>query len=325
MDGLILVVAATDGVMSQTQEHLWLAKYNGVKQVIVFINKVDAVEKEIVDLVEIEVRDLLRQAGFDSQNVPVIRGSALCALKDESKEIGIDSIAKLVETIDSHISIEKRDTNSPFIMNICNVLVAKGRGTVATGFVVQGKLKSGDECEIIGYNKCVTSTIHGAETFQKTLKVAQAGDQIGVLLQGVKSDEIRRGMVMAKPGTVQPIDQVEANFYIFRKDEVGRERPITSATPLYLFSRTWDCDARICVPKNEMITPGNNATLTIKLMKPMVLQQGQRFTVRDNKGIIGTGVVTKVKDPLTRDERLDLFVQKKLRAKKLERRYAQVQ
>jgi len=268
------------------------------------------------DLVEIEIRELMTEMGFDGDNVPVIKGSALCALEDKSPEIGSQAILKLLEEVDKYIPTPERDLDKPFLMPIEHVYSIQGRGTVVSGLLERGTLKKGNECEFIGYNKTVKSTITGVEMFHQILDQAEAGDQLGALVRGVKRDEIRRGMIMCKPGSVKAVDQVEAQVYILKKEEGGRDRPFTSFVQMQLFSKTWDCAAQVLVPGGNMIMPGADAKLLLKLIKPMVLEQGQRFTVRDGSKTLGTGVVTKILPALSPDERIDLQLGKKGREKK---------
>lgn len=258
MDGAILVVAATDGAMPQTREHLLLAKQIGVKHIVVYINKVDAADAEMTDLVEMEIRELMSEMGFDGDNVPVIRGSALCALEGKSPEIGADSILKLLDHVDTAIPVAERELDKPFLMSIEHVYSIQGRGTVVSGLLERGVVKKGNECEFVGYNKTIKSTVTGIEMFHQILEQAQAGDQLGALVRGVKRDEIRRGMVMCKPGSIKPCDNVEAQVYILKKEEGGRERPFTTFKQLQLFSKTWDCAAQVHVPGDSMVMPGSD-------------------------------------------------------------------
>lgn len=260
MDGAILVVAATDGAMPQTREHLLLAKQIGVKHIVVFINKVDAADKEMSELVEMEIRELMSEMGFDGDNVPVILGSALCALEGKSPEIGEQAVTKLLDAIDKYIPTPEREMDKPFMLAVEHVYSIQGRGTVVSGLLERGTLKKGSECEFVGYNKTVKSTITGIEMFHQILEEAQAGDQLGALVRGVKRDDVRRGMVMVKPGSVKPQDHVKAQVYILKKDEGGREKPFTSFIQLHLFSKTWDCSAQVLVPNNNMVMPGSDST-----------------------------------------------------------------
>jgi len=316
MDGAILVVAATDGAMPQTREHLLLSKQIGISHIVVFINKVDAADQEMVDLVEMEIRELMTEMGYDGDNVPVVKGSALCALDGKSPEIGSDAVLKLLEEVDKHIPTPVRDLDKPFLLPVENVYSIPGRGTVVTGRLERGIVKKGNECEFVGYNKTIKSTVTGVEMFHKILDEAQAGDQLGALVRGVKRDDIKRGMVMCKPGSVTANDQVEAQVYILNKEEGGRIKPFTSFFQLQMFSRTWDCAAQVIIPDKEMIMPGEDSKLQLKLIRPMVLEQGQRFTLRDGSLTLGTGVVTKVLPKLTEEERMSLTEGKKAREKK---------
>ncbi|CRK90248.1 CLUMA_CG003959, isoform A [Clunio marinus] len=316
MDGAILVVAATDGAMPQTREHLLLAKQIGINHIVVFINKVDAADQEMVDLVEMEMRELMTEMGYDGDEAPFVKGSALCALEGKSPEIGSDAIIKLLAEIDRYVPTPVRDLDKPFMLPVESVYSIPGRGTVVTGRLERGVLKKGTECEFVGYNKVIKSTVTGVEMFRQTLEEAQAGDQLGALVRGVKRDEIKRGMVMAKPGTVKANDQIEAQVYILSKEEGGRHKPFTSFVQLQMFSKTWDCATQVIIPNKEMVMPGEDTALKLKLMRPMVLEKGQRFTLRDGNITLGTGVVTNILTPLTEKERIELTEGKKAREKK---------
>ncbi|XP_018561916.1 uncharacterized protein LOC108904031 [Anoplophora glabripennis] len=316
MDGAIMVVAATDGVMPQTREHLLLAKQIGVKHLVVFINKVDAADKEMVELVEMEVRELLSEMGFDGDNIPIICGSALCALEGKNPEIGRDAILKLLQEVDNYIPTPVRELDKPFLLPVEHTYSIAGRGTVVTGRLERGVLKKGAECEFVGYNKVLKSTVTGVEMFHQILEEAQAGDQLGALVRGLKRDDVKRGMVMAKPGTVKSYDQVESQVYILSKEEGGRPKPFTSYIQLQMFCRTWDCPAQVIVPDKEMVMPGEDSKLILKMLRPMVLEEGQRFTLRDGSQTLGTGVVTKTLPMLTEQERQSLTEGKKAREKK---------
>lgn len=315
MDGAILVVAATDGAMPQTREHLLLAKQIGVKHVIVYINKVDVADGEMVDLVEMEIRELMTEMGFDGDNLPVIRGSALSALEGKNPEIGSDSIMNLLKEVDNYIPTPERSLDKPFYMAVEHVYSIPNRGTVVSGLLEQGIIKKGNDAEIVGYNKTVKSTVSGIEMFHQLLDQAQAGDQLGVLIRGVKRDDVRRGMILCKPGTHKMNDHVEAQVYILKKDEGGRAKPFASFANMNLFSKTWDCMTQILVPEGSIVMPGTHAKLTLKLIKPMVFDQGQRFTIRDGKQTVGTGVVTNINVSLTEDERMEILGGKKAREK----------
>ncbi|KAG5673678.1 hypothetical protein PVAND_003704 [Polypedilum vanderplanki] len=316
MDGAILVVAATDGAMPQTREHLLLAKQIGVNDIVVFINKVDAADAEMVELVEMEIRELMTEMGYDGDKVPIIKGSALCALEEKNPDIGQKAILELLDTVDKTIPTPVRELDKPFLLPVENVYSIQGRGTVVSGRLERGVLKKGAECEFVGYNKVLKSTVTGVEMFHQILEEAQAGDQLGALVRGVKRDDIKRGMVMCKPGSCKAIDQVEAQVYILSKEEGGRTKPFTSFFQLQMFSRTWDCAAVCIIPGKEMCMPGEDTSLQLKLFRPMVLEQGQRFTLRDGKITLGTGVVTKILPPLSEIERQELTEGKKGREKK---------
>lgn len=316
MDGAILVVAATDGAMPQTREHLLLAKQIGISHIVIFINKVDAADQEMVELVEMEIRELMSEMGYDGDNVPVIKGSALSALEGKNPEIGSKAILELMAEIDRFIPTPVRELDKPFLLPVENVYSIPGRGTVVTGRLERGVVKKGMECEFIGYNKVIKSTVTGVEMFHQILDEAHAGDQLGALVRGVKRDDIKRGMMMCKPGSVKAHDAFEAQVYILNKDEGGRHKPFTSFIQLQMFSRTWDCATQVQIPDKEMIMPGEDAKLNLKLMRPMVLEHGQRFTLRDGNITLGTGVVTKVLPLLTETDRLALTEGKKARDKK---------
>ncbi|XP_077300035.1 elongation factor Tu-like [Arctopsyche grandis] len=319
MDGAILVVAATDGAMPQTKEHLILAKQIGIKHIIIFINKVDAADSEMIELVEMEIRELLTEMGYDGDNIPIVKGSALCALEGKKPEIGSEAVMKLLEQIDKHIPDPVRDLDKPFLLPIESVYSIPGRGTVVTGRLERGVIKKGYEAEFVGYSKTFKATITGIEMFHKILEEAQAGDQLGALIRGVKRDDIKRGMVLAKPGSVTAQDNIEAQVYILNKDEGGREKPFTTFFQLQMFSKTWDCPAQVLLTNKEMVMPGEDATITLKLFKPMVMEQGQRFTLRCGATTLGTGVVTKVLPRLNDNDRLNLTEGKKAREKALKR------
>lgn len=260
MDGAILVVAATDGAMPQTREHLLLAKQIGVNHIVVFINKVDAADQEMVELVEMEIRELMTEMGYDGDNVPVIKGSALCALEGKSDEIGAKAITELLAQVDKTIPTPVRELDKPFLMPVENVYSIPGRGTVVTGRLERGVLKKGTECEFVGFKQIIKSTVTGVEMFHQILDEAQAGDQLGALVRGIKRDEIKRGMVMCKPGSCKAIDHLKAQVYILSKDEGGRNKPFTSFIQFQMFSRTWDCSTQIIIPGKEMAMPGEDTS-----------------------------------------------------------------
>lgn len=318
MDGAILVVAATDGAMPQTREHLLLAKQIGISHIVVFINKVDAADQEMVDLVEMEIRELMTEMGYDGDNVPFVKGSALSALEGKNPEIGEKAIMELMAAIDSYVPTPVRELEKPFLLPVESVYSIPGRGTVVTGRLERGALKKGAECEFVGYNKVIKSTVTGVEMFHQILEEAQAGDQLGALVRGVKRDDIKRGMVMCKPGTVKANDHVEAQVYVLSKEEGGRTKPFTSYFQLQMYSRTWDCAAQVTIPNKDMVMPGEDTPLILKMIRPMVIEQGQRFTLRDGITTLGTGVVTKVLQAMTEKERMELTEGKKARQKRAE-------
>jgi len=303
MDGAILVVAATDGVMPQTREHLLLSKQIGVQHIVIFINKVDAADAEMVELVEMEIRELLTEMGYNGDEVPVVKGSALCAMEGKNPEIGYDAIIELLKQVDASIPTPIRDMDKPFMMPIENVYTIPGRGTVVTGRMERGILKKGNDCEIVGFGKTVKTTVTGVEMFHKILEEAQAGDQLGALIRGIKREDVRRGMVLGKPGTLKAHDNVEAQVYVLTKDEGGRAKPFTTYIQMQAFSKTWDCAAQVLIPGKDMVMPGEDATLHLKLYKPVVVEKGQRFTLRDGNTTLGTGVFTSIKPNLTEAER----------------------
>ncbi|XP_028824423.1 elongation factor Tu, mitochondrial [Denticeps clupeoides] len=296
LDGCILVVAATDGQMPQTREHLLLARQIGVEHVVVFINKADAVDdKEMLDLVELEIRELLSEFGYDGENTPVIIGSALCALENKQPEIGINAVLKLLEAVDDYVPLPKRELDKPFLLPIEGVYSIPGRGTVVTGTLERGVIKKGDECEFVGHNRSVKSVVTGIEMFHQSLDRAEAGDNLGALVRSLKREDMRRGMVMCKPGSIQPHQKVKAQVYVLSKEEGGRHKPFVTNFMPVMFSLTWDMACRISLPGGkEMVMPGDDTALTLTLRQPMVLEKGQRFTLRDGNKTIGTGLVTEI-------------------------------
>lgn len=306
MDGAILVVAATDGPMPQTREHLILAKQIGIESIVVFLNKVDVADNEMTELAEIELRELMSEVGFDGTKVPIIPGSALCALEGKHDEMGRDSVLKLLEAVDEHIPEPKRELDKPFLMPIETVYSIVGRGTVATGAVERGVLKRGQEVEVLGYDKHHKCTATGIEMFHKTLEEAQAGDSVGVLLRGLKRDDVRRGMVIVKPGTAQAVDHIEAQVYCLKKEEGGRKMPMVSTFQSIIFSRTFDVTAYMVFTGKDLMMPGEDTHMTLKLRRPVAMEQGLRFTLRDGHLTVGTGVVTKVLPNLSLEEKKKL-------------------
>lgn len=299
MDGAILVVAATDGVMPQTREHLRLAKQIGIQNIVVFINKADAADSEMVELVEMELKDLLAEVGFDADKVPMVSGSALAALQGESPELGKEKILKLMETVDNEFPVPERDINKPFLIPLEHSYSIPGRGTVVTGRVERGLCKKGDPLELLGFNKVVKTAANGIEMFKKNLDRAEAGDQLGILLRGVKRDEVRRGMSLVKPGTAKLYNHFQANVYLLTKEEGGRDKPLTKKFQTIMYSKTWDMPTRINFPDSgeddsRLIMPGENAVINITLHKSMMLEKGQRFQIRDSKATIGSGVISEL-------------------------------
>lgn len=303
MDGAILVVAATDGPMPQTREHLILAKQIGIERIVIYLNKVDVADKETVELVEMELRELMTELGYDGDSTPIIQGSALYALEDREPELGSESIQKLLEAVDSYIPTPTRALDKPFLMPIEHVHSIPGRGTVCTGRLEQGTIKKSSECEVVGLERFVKSTVTGIEMFHKSLDEAHAGDSLGVLLRGVKRDEVRRGMVVAAVGHCKPCDQFEAQLYLLKKDEGGRNKPLLSTMGSILYSRTVDIAAQIIMSDREMMVGGEDAKVLFKTRKPIVVEQGLRFTIRDGGTTLGTGVITKVLQAMTPLER----------------------
>ncbi|XP_048868824.1 elongation factor Tu, mitochondrial [Brienomyrus brachyistius] len=295
LDGCILVVAATDGQMPQTREHLLLARQIGVEHVVVFINKVDAVEdREMVELVELEIRELLTEFGYDGENTPVVIGSALCALESRDPEIGANAILKLLEVVDGYVPLPKRELDKPFLMPIDSVYSIPGRGTVVTGTLERGMIKKGDECEFVGHNRAFKSVVTGIEMFHQSLDQAEAGDNLGALVRGLKRDDVRRGMVISKPSSIKPHQKVKAQVYVLSKEEGGRHKPFMTNFMPVMFSLTWDMACRVTLPSDkEMVMPGEDTSLSLTLRQPMVLEKGQRFTLRDGNKTIGTGLVTE--------------------------------
>ena len=303
MDGAILVVAATDGPMPQTREHLILAKQIGIDSIVVFLNKVDVADAEMTELAEIELRELMSEVGFDGDKVPIIAGSALCALEGKNDDMGRDTVLKLLDAVDEHIPEPKRDLDLPFLMPIETVYSIAGRGTVATGRVERGTLKKQTEVEVLGYDKHHKCTVTGIETFHKTLDEAQAGDSVGVLLRGLKRDDVRRGMTVVKPGSAQAVDHLEAQVYCLTKEEGGRKTPMVSTFHSIIFSRTFDVTAYMLFTNKDLMMPGEDTHMTLKMRRPVVMEQGLRFTLRDGQHTVGTGVVTKVLPNLSLEEK----------------------
>ncbi|NCO88326.1 translation elongation factor Tu [Candidatus Roizmanbacteria bacterium CG2_30_33_16] len=294
MDGAILVVSAPDGPMPQTREHILLAQQVNVPGIIVFLNKCDMVQdKEILDLVEMEVRDLLTKYKFPGDKIPVIRGSALKALSDDPE--GIKAIEKLMKTVDEYFPEPIRPLDKPFLMPVEDVFTISGRGTVATGRVERGVIKTGEEVEIVGIKNTKKSVITGVEMFRKTLDEARAGDNVGLLLRGIEKDDIQRGQVIAKPGSITPHTEFEAEVYILKKEEGGRHTPFFKGYRPQFYIRTTDITGELNLPeKVEMVMPGDNVKITGKLIYPVAMEAGLKFAIREGGHTVGAGVITKI-------------------------------
>ena len=297
MDGAVLVVAATDGVMPQTREHILLARQVGVPKIVVFLNKVDMVDdKDLIDLVEEEVRDLLEKQGFDGKSAPIIRGSALKALEnpDPKGEWGA-KIMDLVKAIDESTPPPVRDLDKPFLMPIEDVFSIEGRGTVVTGRIERGVVKVGGEVEIVGIKDTAKTTVTGVEMFNKSLQEGQAGDNAGVLLRGTKKDDVHRGQVLCAPGSVKPHTEFESEVYILTKEEGGRHTPFFSGYKPQFYIRTTDVTGEVTLKEGvEMVMPGDTVTFKVKLVSPIALEDQMRFAIREGGKTVGAGVVTKV-------------------------------
>jgi elongation factor Tu len=296
MDGAIVVVAATDGPMPQTREHILLARQVGVPSIVVFMNKVDAAEDaELLDLVELEVRELLSKYEFPGDDIPVIRGSALKALEGDPGELGVQSIERLVEALDSYIPDPIRAIDAPFLMPVEDVFSISGRGTVVTGRVEKGRVKVGEEIEIVGIRPTEKTTVTGVEMFRKLLDEGQAGDNIGCLLRGTKRDDVERGQVLAKPGSITPHTEYEAEIYALTKEEGGRHTPFFSGYRPQFYFRTTDVTGVLTLPEGtEMVMPGDNTRCRVKLITPIAMDEGLRFAIREGGRTVGAGVVGKI-------------------------------
>lgn len=299
MDAAILIVAATDGPMAQTREHILLARQVGVPYIVVFMNKCDMVDDaEMLDLVEMEIRELLSKYEFPGDDLPVIRGSGLVALEnpeDMEKAWGAKTIIQLFEAIEAYVPVPKRDLDKPFIMPVEDVFSIKGRGTVVTGKIEQGVIKVGDTIEIVGVRDTQTTTVTGIEMFHKLLDQGQAGDNAGLLLRGIERDDVERGQVLAKPGSIKPHTKFEAEVYVLTKDEGGRHTPFFKGYKPQFYFRTTDVTGAIELPVGvEMVMPGDNIQMTIELGAPIAMEQGLRFAIREGGRTVGSGVVAKV-------------------------------
>jgi elongation factor Tu len=295
MDGAILVVSAADGPMPQTREHILLARQVGVPALVVFLNKMDIADPELVELVELEVRDLLSSYQFPGDDIPIIKGSAVCALNDTQPEIGEQAILELMRAVDSYIPQPERAIDKPFLMPIEDVFSISGRGTVVTGRVERGVVRVGEEVEIVGIKNTVKTIVTGVEMFRKLLDQGQAGDNIGALLRGTKREDVERGQVLAKPGTITPHTKFKAESYILTKEEGGRHTPFfTNYRPQFYF-RTTDVTGIVSLPEGvEMVMPGDNVSMDVELIAPIAMDEGLRFAIREGGRTVGAGVVAKI-------------------------------
>jgi len=298
MDGAVLVVSAPDGPMPQTREHILLARQVGVPSIVVYLNKVDMVAKEdaeLLDLVELELRELLSKYQFPGDTTPIVRGSALKALEGDPSEIGEGSIAKLMEALDSFIPEPKREIDKPFLMPVEDVFTISGRGTVVTGRVERGIVKVGEEVEIVGFKDTMKTTVTGVEMFRKLLDEGRAGDNIGALLRGTKREEVERGQVLAKPGSITPHKNFKGEVYVLKKEEGGRHTPFFKGYRPQFYFRTTDVTGDVKLPDGmEMVMPGDNVTMEITLITPIACEEGLRFAIREGGKTVGAGVVTKI-------------------------------
>src|SRR6056297_499461 len=298
MDGAILVVNAADGPMPQTHEHILLARQVGVPALVVFLNKVDMVDdEELLELVELEVRELLSSYEFPGDDIPITKGSALCALEDRNPEIGRDAVLALMETVDAYIPTPERPIDQPFLMPIEDVFSISGRGTVVTGRVERGIVKVGEEVEIIGIRDTVKTTVTGVEMFRKLLDQGQAGDNVGVLLRGTKREDVERGQVLCKPGSVKPHKKFKAEAYILTKEEGGRHTPFFNNYRPQFYFRTTDVTGIVKLPEGtEMVMPGDNVSMEVELIVPIAMEEKLRFAIREGGRTVGDGVVAAVLD-----------------------------
>jgi elongation factor Tu len=296
MDGAILVVAATDGPMPQTREHILLARQVGVPAIVVFMNKVDMVDDpELLDLVELEVRELLSKYDFPGDDTPIIRGSALKGLEGDTSELGAPAIMKLMEAVDSFVPQPKREVDRPFLMPVEDVFTISGRGTVATGRVERGRIKVGEEIEIVGMKPTVKTVVTGVEMFRKLLDAGEAGDNLGCLLRGVKREDVERGQVLAAPGSITPHTRYEAEVYVLTKEEGGRHTPFFKGYRPQFYFRTTDVTGVVTLPEGtEMVMPGDNIRVSIELITPIAMDEGLRFAIREGGRTVGAGVVSKI-------------------------------
>ena len=296
MDGAIIVIAATDGPMAQTREHILLSRQVGVPYIVVYMNKADMVDdEELIELVEMEIRELLTEYEFPGDDTPVIFGSALKALEGDTSDIGVPSILKLVEALDTYIPTPERDTDKAFLMPIEDVFSISGRGTVVTGRIERGVVNIGDEIEIVGIKDTQLTTCTGVEMFRKLLDSGEAGDNVGVLLRGTKREEVERGQVLAKKGTINPHTKFEAEVYILSKEEGGRHTPFFNNYRPQFYFRTTDVTGACQLPSGvEMVMPGDNIKMTVELLAPIAMEEGLRFAIREGGRTVGAGVVSKI-------------------------------
>lgn len=296
MDGAILVVAATDGPMPQTREHILLARQVGIPKIVVYLNKCDlANDPELLELVEMEIRELLSANDFDGENVPIIRGSAVSALEGKNDGLGKESIDALLKACDEYIPMPERPVDKPFLMPIEDVFSITGRGTVVTGRVEAGVIKVGDECEIVGLRPTQKTTVTGVEMFRKLLDQGEAGDNIGLLLRGTKKEDVERGQIICKPGSITPHTDFEAEVYILTKEEGGRHTAFFSNYRPQFFFSTTDVTGTITLPADkEMVLPGDNVRITVALIAPIAMDEGRRFAIREGGRTVGAGVVSKI-------------------------------
>lgn len=297
MDGAILVVSAVDGAMPQTREHILLARQVGVPKIIVFLNKVDQVDdSELVDLVEAEIRELLSKYEYDGDNVPVVRGSALKALESSSAdEDAAKPIGELLKNLDEYVPIPERETDKPFLMPVEDIFSIEGRGTVATGRIERGKINVGEEVELVGIKDTSKTTVTGVEMFNKQLDEGMAGDNVGLLVRGLKKEEIERGQVLAAPGSVTPHTEFESEIYVLKKEEGGRHTPFFTGYKPQFYFRTTDVTGDVTLPEGtEMVMPGDTVSIKAKLVVPVAMEEKQRFAIREGGKTVGAGVITKV-------------------------------
>jgi len=293
MDGAILVVAATDGPMPQTREHILLARQVNVPAIVVFLNKVDIADPELLELVEMELRELLTSYGFPGDDIPIVKGSALGALNGEKQ--WVEAVLKLMEEVDRYIPTPKREVDKPFLMPIEDVFTIQGRGTVGTGRIERGVIKINEEVEIVGLGATKKSVVTGIEMFRKNLDEGQAGDNAGILLRGIEKSDLERGMVIAKPGTIKPHTKFKAEIYVLKKEEGGRHTPFMNGYRPQFYFRTTDVTGTVSLPSGvEMVMPGDNITVDAELITPVAMDEGLRFAIREGGRTIGAGAVTKI-------------------------------